>query len=264
MGSTHALSGTAAWLAATAALPALGLPEVAISPAAVLAGAMVSAGAALLPDADHKSATIAQSIPVLGPLLTDAIGDATGGHRGGAHSILAGVLVTAGAVAIGRWQIVLPILGITSIGPALASAALIAFAARARELVKHWSAAWLLGLGAAAIVFLFAADSTLWFPLAIALGFLAHLVGDALTVGGIPGLLWPLTVRPPSGWSRTPLLKSLWKRNGHIAVPLLGKAGSAREWFLALALGVYCVYAMIPSIEELVRPIVDLGALPRP
>jgi len=256
MGSTHALSGTAAWLGAAAVIPALGMPAIALTPAAVLAGAMVSGGAALLPDADHKSATISRTIPIFGPLLTDAIGDVAGGHRAGAHSLLAGVLVTVGAVAIGQWQTTLPVLGATSIGPAIASAALIAFAARARDLVDHWSAAWLLGIAAAAVVFFFAPDSTIWFPLAIALGFLAHLVGDALTTGGIPGPIWPIRFRPPTSWSRTPVLKSLWKRNGHIALPLLGNAGSAREWVLAIALGVYCTYMVGNIVVAFAEPYV--------
>ncbi|BDI21878.1 metal-dependent hydrolase [Herbiconiux sp. L3-i23] len=250
MGFTHAISGTAAWLAVTSALPALGVDELALTPAAVLAGALVAGGAALLPDADHKSATIANTIPVVGKLVTDAIGDLGGGHRNGAHSLLAAALVTAGAVGIDLWRVDLPMLGETPIGPAIATAALIAFAARARELVAHWSTAWLLGLASAAIVFFFAADSTVWFPLAVGLGFVAHLVGDALTDGGIPGALWPIRIRPPASWSRTPVLRRLWKRNGHIAFPILGNAGSFREKLVAIALGIYCVYAAATPLFE--------------
>lgn len=244
MGFTHATSGTAAWLAVTAALPAFGTGILPMTPAAVLAGAMVAAGAALLPDADHGSATIAQSVPVLGPLVTDAIGDVSGGHRHGAHTLLAAAAVTAGAVAIGQWQVELPYLGLTAVGPAIATVAMIAFASKARDLVRHWRTAWALGLLAAVLVALYAADTTVWFPLAIGLGYVAHLVGDALTVGGIPGLLWPLRIKPPRWWMQTNILNDLWKRNGFIAFPILGRAGSLREYVLAIGLGIYCAYGL--------------------
>lgn len=242
MGFTHATSGTAAWLAVTAALPAFGTGILPLTPAGVLSGAMVSAGAALLPDADHKSATIAHSVPVLGPLVTDAIGDASGGHRHGAHTLLAAAVVTGAAVALGRWSVDLPMFGPTAIGPAVATVALITFAVKARDLVRHWRTAWALGLVAAAVVFFYASDSSIWFPLAVGLGYVVHLAGDALTVGGIPSLLWPISFKPPSWWARTEVLNDLWKRNGYIALPLLGNAGSLREYGFAILLGLYCTY----------------------
>ncbi|WP_210506285.1 metal-dependent hydrolase [Naasia sp. SYSU D00057] len=256
MGFTHATSGTAAWFAVTAALPAFGTGIAPLEPAGVLAGAMVCAGAALLPDADHRSATIAHSVPVLGPLITDAIGDASGGHRHGAHTLLAAGLVTAGAVALGRWRMDLPLLGDSPVGPAVATVALITFAVKARDLVRHWRTAWALGLLAALLVLVYAADTAVWFPLAVGIGYVAHLAGDALTVGGIPGLLWPIRVRPPSWWRRTDVLNDLWKPNGYIALPLLGNAGSIREYVAAIALGVYCTYGLVEVGMRL------LGGLP--
>ncbi|MFD1715856.1 metal-dependent hydrolase [Amnibacterium flavum] len=244
MGFTHATSGTAAWLAVTAALPALGTDILPLTSAGVIAGAMVSAGAALLPDADHKSATIAHAVPVLGPLVTGTIGDVSGGHRHGAHTLLAAALVTVAAVAIGQWHMDIPEIGPTPIGPAIATVALITFAAKARDLVRHWTTAWALGLLSAAVVFFFAPDSSIWFPLAIAIGYIAHLVGDALTIGGIPGPLWPITIKPPRWWARTNVLNDIWKRNGYIAFPILGKAGSARETVAAVLLGLYCAYGL--------------------
>jgi hypothetical protein len=59
----------------------------------------------------------------------------------------------------------------------------------------------------------------------------------------VPSLLWPIQVRPPRLWRRTPGLRSIWKGNGYIAVPVLGHAGSVREHLLGVALGLYCVYA---------------------
>ncbi len=260
MGFTHATSGTAAWLAATAALPALGAGILPLTPAGVLAGAMVAAGAGLLPDADHRSATIAHSVPVLGRIVTGAIGDASGGHRHGAHTLVATALVTGAAVGLGGWRMDLPVLGESPVGPAIATVALITFAVKARDLVRHWRTAWALGLLAALLVLVCAADTALWFPLAVGVGYAAHLVGDALTVGGIPGLLWPLRLRPPAWWRRTIVLSDLWKPNGYIAVPVLGKAGSVREYVLAIALGLYCTYGLGEVALRLVDGVGPLAA----
>lgn len=264
MGFTHAISGTAAWFAVTAIIPStpvFGASAPTLAPEALLAGGMVSAGAALLPDADHQSATISRTVPVLGPLVTGAIGDLSGGHRAGAHSLLAAAVVTAAAVALGLWHAELPVLGDVAIGPAVATIALIAFGAKARELVRHWSAAWLIGLLAAVFVLVAAPDTTVWFPLAVGLGFVVHILGDALTYGGVPGPLWPIRVEPPSRWSRTPVLRKLWKRNGHLALPLLGKAGSAREWVVAVALGVYCVIGVGQALLALGAEFVSASLL---
>jgi hypothetical protein len=243
MGINHATSGAAVWLAATATLPALGTDLFPLAPAGVLAGTLVCAGAALLPDADHHRGTIAHSVPVVGRLVARSIEEETGGHRHGAHTLLAAVLVTVGAVLLGRVTAVLPVLGLVPLGPAIATIALICFAVKARGLVQRWSTAWLLGAASAVAVLVFAPDTQVWFPIAVGLGFVTHLAGDLLTVEGVPGLLWPIQPRPPRAWRRTPGLRSVWKGNGFVAVPVLGHAGSVREHLLGVALGLYCVYA---------------------
>lgn len=245
MGVNHATSGAAVWFAATAALPSLGTDLYPLAPAGVLAGSLVCAGAALLPDADHHSGTIAHSVPVLGKAIARGIGDASGGHRHGFHSVLAAALVTLVAVLAGRFLADVPVLGIVPIGPAIATIPLICFALKARGFVKRWSTAWGLGLVAAAAVLVFSPDNSTWFPIAVGLGFLTHLAGDALTIEGIPSPTWPLALTPPRFWTRLPLLRDVWKRNGYLAVPLLGHAGSAREVVLGSALGLYCVYAFV-------------------
>jgi membrane-bound metal-dependent hydrolase YbcI (DUF457 family) len=245
MGVNHATSGAAVWFAATAALPSFGTDAYPLGPAEVLAGAVVCAGAALLPDADHHSGTIAHSVPVLGKLVARSIEDASGGHRHGAHTILAGAIVTLVAVLIGRFTAHVPVLGVVPIGPAIATIALICFAVKARELVRSWSAAWLIGLVAAAAVVVFAPDNPTWFPIAVGLGFLTHIAGDLLTVEGVPSPTWPVQITPPKAWARTPGLNAIWKRNGYIAVPVLGHAGSWRETLLGSLLGLYCVYAIV-------------------
>lgn len=245
MGVNHATSGAAVWFAATAALPSLGTDLYPLAAPGVLAGALVCAGAALLPDADHHSGTIAHSVPVLGRLVAREIESASGGHRHGFHSVLAGALVTLLAVLVGRFTATVPGLGLVPVGPAIATVALICFAVKARALVRRWSTAWALGLLAAIAVLVFSPDNHTWFPVAVGLGFITHIAGDLLTVEGVPSPMWPVSIAPPRGWSRTPGLRALWKRNGFIAVPLLGHAGSYRETVLGTALGLYCVYAFV-------------------
>ena len=246
MGVNHATSGAAVWFAATAALPSFGTDLYPLGAAGVLAGAVVCAGAALLPDADHHSATIAHSVPVLGKVVTGTIGDITGGHRHGFHTILAGALVTVLAVLIGRFTTTVPGLGLVPIGPAIATIPLVCFALKARgDVVKRWGTAWALGLVSAVAVLALSPDNHLWFPVAVGLGFLTHIAGDLLTVEGVPFPTWPVQIRPPEAWARTPGLRAVWKRNGYVAVPVLGHAGSIRETILGTALGLYCVYAIV-------------------
>lgn len=250
MGVNHATSGAAVWFAATAALPSFGTDAYPLSPAGILSGAVVCAGAALLPDADHHSGTISHSVPVVGRLVARSIEDASGGHRHGFHTILAGALVTLLAVLIGRFATTIPGLGTVPIGPAIATVALICFAVKARELVRSWIAAWGIGIAAAAAVVVFAPDNPTWFPIAVGLGFVTHIAGDLLTVEGVPSLTWPVQVTPPKLWARTPGLNAIWKRNGYIAVPVLGHAGSWREMVLGSFLGLYCVYAVVVVVAR--------------
>jgi membrane-bound metal-dependent hydrolase YbcI (DUF457 family) len=250
MGINHATSGAAVWFAATAALPSFGTHAYPLSPAGVLSGAVVCAGAALLPDADHHSGTIAHSVPIVGKVVARSIEDASGGHRHGFHTVLAGALVTLLAVLIGRFTLPVPHLGVVSVGPAIATIGLICFALKARELVKSWAAAWMAGILAAAAVVVFAPDNPTWFPIAVGLGFLTHIAGDLLTVEGVPALTWPVQITPPKLWDRTPVLNAIWKRNGYISVPLLGHAGSWRETALGAALGLYCVYAVVVVVAR--------------
>src|SRR5699024_3556816 len=78
MGHGHATMGAAGWIARTGTTAGLGLLH--MEPAQIAAGALITAGAALLPDADHHSGTIAYSLPPLSGLITRAVGQASGGH----------------------------------------------------------------------------------------------------------------------------------------------------------------------------------------
>lgn len=238
MGSSHALSGAAAWTAATAVAPgAFGI--VPLDPASVTAGAVVCAGAALLPDADHPSATIAHSIPVAGSAVAGAVGAATGGHRHGMHSLLAVAVVAACSWWLGTlWWQPTPELPRFSIGGTLAAVALTAFGTKVLRITRTWFNAWLVGLVAALALAWVMPEANGWLPLCVTLGYAIHLLGDMLTTGGVP-LLWPFRVNPPKAVANAPLASRLWQRNGYFAVPVLGNTGSGVEAIVGFALGAY-------------------------
>jgi membrane-bound metal-dependent hydrolase YbcI (DUF457 family) len=130
MGANHAVGGAAAWVAVTSTAPyTLGLDPLPVI--SVLLGALVTAGAALLPDVDQHSSTIANSGGLVTRSVAAVAGAVSGGHRHGTHSILAIAAFTFGTVLAGRWEAVVPVLGLAPIGSALMLLALIAFATKA-------------------------------------------------------------------------------------------------------------------------------------
>ncbi|WP_168186186.1 metal-dependent hydrolase [Agromyces badenianii] len=239
MGVNHATSGAAAWIAATGAVPYLTSGAYPLDPVAVVTGSVICAGAALLPDADHHNATIAHSVPIVGRLAAGAVGAISGGHRHGAHSLVAAAIVGLGAWALTFLTLTTDRLGTFSIGTAIGSTALVCFAVKARDMVDSWLKAWMLGAAFGLILVFLVPSSVEWFPLAVVVGFVAHLAGDFLTTGGLPGPLWPIRLRPPAGLRRIPIISGVWMPSGHVALPVLGNTGSARELALGLALALY-------------------------
>jgi hypothetical protein len=64
-----------------------------------------------------------------------------------------------------------------------------------------------------------------------------------ITSGGVP-LLWPLVVRPPKLLRKVPLLRQVWRPNGALSLPLLGRAGSKREWLLLIPVSAYAMVGL--------------------
>lgn len=240
MGTSHAASGAAAWLALTAtSLPALGVYE--LTPGTVLLGVGVAAGAALLPDADHHNATIAHSIPVAGRIAAGTVGALSGGHRKGMHSLLAVALVIVGMTYLGRltwspagWDMTI------HLGAAIAAGACVTFGTKVLKIVRSWPLAWMLGAAFGLVIGFLAPEQTAWLPWAIGAGYLTHILGDMLTSGGVP-LLWPVPVKPPKAWTSVPIISRIWLPHGAFAVPVLGDTGSWREQWLFVA---FCGYAL--------------------
>ncbi|MGO4384047.1 metal-dependent hydrolase [Specibacter sp. RAF43] len=259
MGAHHAACGAAVWLALTTRFhvdPAaaahlaplatqgfdLGLGLLEVSPVGVLTGAIVTAGAALLPDADHRHATIAHSLPPLSNIMCIQVGRLSGGHRHGTHSLLGLAVFVVIAFLAGLWTVPLEPFGVIYPGAGVLTVLLGSFAAKALKVIPDSMRKfpWVLGLGLGGFITFFAPQEQFWFPLAMGLGVAVHILGDILTTGGC-NLLWPLRVKAPRLVRAVPGLRHVWKRNGNLAVPVLGNAGSWREWLLLVPVSLYVV-----------------------
>jgi membrane-bound metal-dependent hydrolase YbcI (DUF457 family) len=196
MGSSHAVSGAAGWLAGCAAFAAAGAPA---SPPVVVVGTVVAAGAALLPDCDHPSSSVAYTFGPVSRWICRRIGRGCAvlhartrtpldvrdldGHRTLTHTVL-WALVTGLVAAAGGWLGGLP------------AAAVVVFATAGLAVRALWPrrrrgafGATLGGLvTAAALVAFGPADGWWWLGLPVAFGCVAHIAGDALTNTGVPAL----------------------------------------------------------------------------
>jgi len=285
MGGSHALTGGAAWVAIASTAPyTLGWHPV--SATGIIVGSVVAAGAALAPDADHHNATIAHSLPSLGPipsptrLIATSIGRIAGGHRHGTHSIVG--TLAFGLIAALANLVIIPndTFGAINIGGGLLALLLIAFAAKALKLARGgWLSTWGLALAGATAVTLFAPDEWGWLPVAMVTGVVVHILGDMLTVGGCP-IFYPLYPKQPK-WLRS-LIKNriarrsgfvgffawvaksapslvvrvtlgrMWQPNGFFAIPVLGKTGSIRELvFAAVPVTLYYMWGLVWAICSL-------------
>lgn len=181
-GRTHALSGAVAYLAAAPLLIPTAPPEVAA------VGAVMAAGAALLPDLDHPDATAARAYGPITWVLARAVCAVSGGHRGATHSLL-GIAVAGGLAAAVSYAGGWPLTVAVWLCVGLAVRALRGRTRRggmASGLVSAAACAvpaWWLVHGSGWVV----AAPTGW---ALAVGYAAHIAGDALTEHGVP-LGWP-------------------------------------------------------------------------
>jgi membrane-bound metal-dependent hydrolase YbcI (DUF457 family) len=191
MGQTHALSGALAWLGVVPLLSQerlLGEHAISLSPAQLIAGAVVCAGAALLPDIDHHNGRIANTFgPVTGTMCT-WIGKISGGHRQATHSILFAVAMglamdwLATHFAYGWWAALFVIVGFGLRGIGLDF-----------EGKEPQSALADCAVAAVAVYLMHDLDMS-FAGFAVALGCLAHVAGDCLTPRGCP-VFWPLRWR---------------------------------------------------------------------
>lgn len=172
LGHTHALSGAVTGTAASLYVLHLPLPQ-----AALMAG--LTAGAAVLPDIDHPSSTLARSFGFATHSFAWAVGKISGGHRHGTHTLIGtGVFTalawlaveyrhdTAGRIALGAFLTL------------ILAGALIAL-----RFGGHFADALAIG-GAIAMVSTGTGLSLAAF--AVGLGCATHIAGDMLTDSGVP------------------------------------------------------------------------------
>ena len=256
LGVSHALSGAAVGLAVAGFGPgSLGTQS---TTGSVLTFAGVTAGAALLPDLDHPSSIATKRFSVASLLasrlvrplsglaydLTRSDRDrGTGKHRGLTHTILGaallGAAVNLASVAVGTPVLVgtlfvclaLAIKGLDAIVPGPPSLIIAAALTVAVERYLPGGTAGTVG----------------WIGVAVTLGMLVHMVGDALTESGAP-LLWPVRIKDRR-WYPVGSLRPLRFRTG----------GPVEAWVIAPALTV-AVFVLatrvVPRLDVLVAEVV--------
>ncbi|MEV0296367.1 metal-dependent hydrolase [Nocardia sp. NPDC050710] len=199
LGHSHATSGALAWSGAAAALPitVLTYPAVQagtghIGTVELLLGTFLTAGAALLPDADHPNSSIAHVLGPVSYVLCKFISKVSGGHRAGTHS-----LAFVAAVAFGTWA------GEHWLGRPFTLGLvffLLALAVRALHLCpsgdgfRAWGTVIVLAVAGTFAMDHWISDKPAWLPFSVGLGALAHLLGDCLTDRGCR-LFWPLDIK---------------------------------------------------------------------
>lgn len=204
LGRDHALLGAAAALAGSqAGWEALGHKALPVGQLA--AAGIVVAGFALLPDIDEPGSTVSRRFGPVSRAVSEVTNKLAGGHRAATHSLLfvGAVFGAMYAASLRPWGDVITV-GLTMM---LAIGMLVP-----GRLARH---GLVLGLVAPAVaawgtwtVTVHAGQHWAWLPWAAAAGVVMHLVGDIVTVEGVP-LLWPLK----------------WRQK----LPLLGHTESLRE-----------------------------------
>lgn len=225
MGATHALSGLAVLLALVAFVPGFmewaGLSSLAL----VILAALVVTGGSLLPDLDNSQSSARSALGIFGHALSFLFINSSriiqtivrtrrddpdpDPHRGFWHTIpaalLIGVLTLLATQIPGKTSI--PIYGevsiswlvalfITAVSTHLALAGLFNSAVKKirKSSIVGELVAFVVSLGITAAIFWFVPheENFWWLAVAITLGVLVHIFGDAFTTAGVP-LLFPLS-----------------------------------------------------------------------
>lgn len=274
MGAQHAACGSAAWVAVASdyelpltivteplantytwasslpdAIP-LGFGLLDAGPDGVLIGAIICAGAAMLPDIDHHNATIAHSLPPVTKIMARFFQTVSGGHRQGTHSIV-GVLFFGIVAWLASFLVIQDVgsVGDLNIGAGLMAVILSAFAFKVLHFMPDAArkTPWVAGITIGLLTALVFPEGPSWLMTCIVLGVVVHIAGDMLTREGC-NLLWPLKIRPPKFLKKIPLLSSVWKGNGYLSIPFLGSANSIRCWAVTIPISFVAVAGMVQAV----------------
>lgn len=235
MGPTHAMSGAAAWLALTATDSLPGLRDAPIS--VVIAGTAVCAGSALLPDLDcpgslstKDGSTVVRAFGWIGEAVGHTVSAVSlavynltasrfdkpreNGHRTLTHTLLFTAGLGAIVSGVGAQTTEFSFAGSTwTVGQVTAWIAMfaclhLAMFGLAEKWVKAKRAKFgllpLLGLSAVATTATIEAlpPGVPWLGLAVGVGAVMHILGDAITKMGVPAL-WPIPIQGKRWWSIT-------------------------------------------------------------
>jgi hypothetical protein len=200
MWRTHAASGLAAGAVLLAVVPVDGLAD-------QLGFVAACGGAALLPDWDHPSSSVAVMWGPISRTVHRVVAVVFRGHRGGTHDWLLAPLVFA-ALAYAA----------TLHPAATAAATAVAVGATLRALAfvipGHKEKSWPVNLAvsvAAGWWIALAAGYPWWLPVAYAVGVLAHIAGDAVTRSSVPRpFSWLDGRQPGDDYAGTPFTTGAW------------------------------------------------------
>lgn len=241
MGPTHAMSGVAAGLGAAALASHYGYSELGIAEVVVVAG--ITAGAALLPDIDHPSATLARTWGPVSTTISKAVNSGSAGivnltgskkdkkcsngHRTFTHTfifaILAALLTYA---AVNSWGTAAA-LTIFYILTSLAMQTLLRD--RTRSMGPILSNIVAAGATWAAWIALPDTMSATLLGAVVFVGCVAHMIGDSVTVSGIPAFAPFLPVDGGKRWGSVHLLPA------GMRVRAAGPADTVTFWLCAAA-----------------------------
>lgn len=211
MGRTHATSGAVLSLMA---LPLLRQAHVVPpDPISTVAVVIAGAGGAMLPDLDHRHATVARSLPPVSNVAAVGVEKLAGGHRNGTHSLLGVAVFVLIAQSMNRLAAPLGTasgwLGLTArldqlggaelwgrIGLGLWLAFLFAVATAALRLQMQQTSKLhmviCLTVGVALVwTSAYTRFPTAAIPWAVGIGAASHILTDMLTKEGCP-LAWPV------------------------------------------------------------------------
>lgn len=173
-------------------------PLIDADPTTIVMASTCAAGAAVLPDLDHPQATVSRVIPILGPLMARCVALLAGGHRNRTHTLEAGIAATAAAWAATNNRVaaavtiaVLVCIAAALLGPHLRLVS-----------VASWCE-FVIAAAAGAAVLHYEWITIAWLPAAVGIGYLAHLLTDAVTVSGIRPLLVARSAKLRLGTLRT-------------------------------------------------------------
>jgi membrane-bound metal-dependent hydrolase YbcI (DUF457 family) len=217
IGRNHLITGATGFL--LIGDPTLSLIGEHLSFPQTLAGTVLCAGAAMLPDYDCPPSTVSRSLGPITEAISHVVAKVSGGHRHGTHSLAAAGLVglTTSALMASPWK-----------QPAGLMIAFFLVALVVRVLLhKRGLHCALWSIGATVALAQFAPIGS-WMIAVIALGYLLHLAGDLITPSGVP-LLLPVSKKS-------------------FSLPLIGHTGDWREGMIASVCGCFCLYLIFGLI----------------